>query len=121
LRLGFELRTPIAESLERNPLGLAILPLVQVATLPRFMVCPPEVRSLTRPRPILVRHIVLSIFKVEEENRSGSLAAEQLCEKWTLTNSSLLIRAASLFYRDNSLFRGKNSLFHPVGNSLASD
>jgi hypothetical protein len=36
-------------------------------------------------------------------------------------NSSLLVRAASLFYRDNSLFRGKKSLFHPVGNSLASD
>jgi hypothetical protein len=34
---------------------------------------------------MLVRHIVLSIFKIEDENRSGSLAAEQLCEKWTLT------------------------------------
>jgi hypothetical protein len=76
------------------------------------MVRPPEVRSLTRLRPMLVRHIVLSIFKIEDENRSGSLAAEQLCEKWTLT----FIRAASLFCRDNSLFRGKNSLFHPVGN-----
>ena len=85
LRLGFELRTPIPESLERDPLRLAILPLVQVDTLPCLMTRPPERRSLTRPRPMLVRHIVLSIFKIEEKNRPGSLAAEQLCEKWTFT------------------------------------
>jgi hypothetical protein len=120
LRLGFEQRTPIPESLERDPLRLAILPLVQVAALPRLMMRPPEVRSLTRPSPMLVRHIVLSIFKIEDENRSGSLAAEQLCEKWTLTSNSLLFRAASLFRRENSLFRGKNSLFDSAGNSLAN-
>jgi hypothetical protein len=113
LRLGFELRTPIPESLERDSLRLAILPLVQVATLPRLMMRPPEVRSLTRPRPMLVHHIVISIFKTEDENRSGALAAEQLCEKWTLTR-------LSLFRRDNSLLRRKNSLFGSVGNSLAS-
>ena len=85
LRLGFELRTPIPESLERDSLRLAILPLVQVATLPRLMMRPSEVRFLTRPRPMLVHHIVISIFKTEDENRSGALAAEHLCEKWTLT------------------------------------
>ena len=31
LRLGFKLRSPVAERLERNPLGLAILPLIQLA------------------------------------------------------------------------------------------
>jgi hypothetical protein len=72
------------------------------------------------PRPMLVRHIVLSIFKIEIENRSGSLAGAQLCEKMDAYSNSLLIRAASLFRRANSLFRRKNSLLANVGNSLAS-
>ena len=112
LRLGFELRTPIPESLERDSLRLAILPLVQVATLPRLMMRPSEVRSLTRPRPMLVHHIVISIFKTEDENRSGALAAEQLCEKWTLT----LQAQESLFLKRNSLLAGENSLFCWTGN-----
>jgi hypothetical protein len=60
LWLGFELRAPIAKSLERNPLRLAILSLIQVATLPRLMMRPPESLALTRPRLVFVRHIILS-------------------------------------------------------------
>jgi hypothetical protein len=47
LRLGFEFRPPVAERLQRNPLGLAILPLIQLATTPRLVVRAPE--SLTIP------------------------------------------------------------------------
>ena len=46
LWLSFELRSPVAESLEWNALRLAILPLIQVATLPRLMMRTPE--RLTR-------------------------------------------------------------------------
>jgi len=36
MRFGFELRPPIAESLERNPLRFAILSLIQHALLSRL-------------------------------------------------------------------------------------
>jgi hypothetical protein len=85
LRLGFELRTPIAESLKWNPLRVTILPLIQVATLPSLMMRAPERLALTRPRSMLVRHLVLSILQIDGENRSRSSAAEQVCKKWTLT------------------------------------
>src|SRR5205807_3137849 len=42
LGFGFELRPPVAERLERDPLGLAILPLIQLATTPHLMVRPPK-------------------------------------------------------------------------------
>jgi hypothetical protein len=42
---------------------LAILPLIQVATLPRFVVRSPERLTLPLPRSLLLRHLVLSIFK----------------------------------------------------------
>jgi hypothetical protein len=42
LRLGFKHRSPVAERLQRNALRFAILPLVQVTTLPRLMVRTPE-------------------------------------------------------------------------------
>jgi hypothetical protein len=45
----------------------------------------PERLALTRPRSMLVRHLVLSTLQIDGENRSCSLAAEQVCEKWTLT------------------------------------
>jgi hypothetical protein len=59
LQFGLELRTPIAECLERNTLRLAILPLIQVATLPREMMRSPELLVLTPPRSMLV-HISFS-------------------------------------------------------------
>jgi hypothetical protein len=42
---------------------LAILPLIQVATLPRFVVRSPELLTLPLPRSLLLRHLVLSICK----------------------------------------------------------
>ena len=42
LRFGFELRPPVAERLQRNLLGLAILPLIQLTTTPRLVMCAPE-------------------------------------------------------------------------------
>jgi hypothetical protein len=41
----------------------AILPLIQVATLPRLVVRSPERLTLPLPRSLLIRHLVLSIFK----------------------------------------------------------
>jgi Bacterial regulatory protein, arsR family len=49
LWLGFELRPPVAKSLGRDAFRLAILPLIQVAALPRLVVRPPESLTLTRP------------------------------------------------------------------------
>jgi hypothetical protein len=63
LWLGFKLRTPIAESFERNPLRLAILPLIQVAALPRLMMRTPERLALTGPTSMIACHLVLSICK----------------------------------------------------------
>jgi hypothetical protein len=68
-------------------------------------------------------HIVLSIFKIEEENRSGSFAAEQTCEKWTLKKrcpdrvENLKIPCSS---KDNSLFARINSLFRCAGNFIVT-
>ena len=47
LRLGRELGPPVTEGLERDPLCLAILPLIQITTPPGNMVRPPKM-----PRPI---------------------------------------------------------------------
>jgi hypothetical protein len=48
-RLGFELCPPVAEGLERDALNLAILALIQLATLPRFVMRSPERIALTCP------------------------------------------------------------------------
>src|SRR5512143_1333575 len=42
-------------------------------------------------------------LQIESENRSCSLAAEQACEKWTLTPSKLGHSKNSLFAQTNSL------------------
>jgi hypothetical protein len=42
LRFGLELRPPVTERLQRQALRCAILPLIQVTPLPRFMMRPPE-------------------------------------------------------------------------------
>jgi hypothetical protein len=63
LRLGFELRTPVAEGLQRQALRLAILPLIQVTTLPRFVMRPPERLAVSRPPFSLRRHVDLLVAK----------------------------------------------------------
>ena len=47
LGLGFELRPPVAERLERNPLSLSILRLIQLAMAPRLMVRSPKSLAVT--------------------------------------------------------------------------
>jgi hypothetical protein len=47
LRLGFELRTPIAERLQRNPVNLAIFSLIEIAFYPGLMVRPPKSLAVT--------------------------------------------------------------------------
>jgi hypothetical protein len=66
-------------------MNLAMLPLIQVAALPRLMMRTPERLTLTSPCSMFFRYLVLSHLKIRGENRSCSSAAEQVCEKWTVT------------------------------------
>src|SRR5258706_10901085 len=75
------LRPPIAESLERNPLRFAILSLIQRALLPRLIVLAPESLAVTITGSKFVGHVVSSLLKI---HRREQIAA-QPCKKWTLT------------------------------------
>jgi hypothetical protein len=44
-------------------MNIAIMPLVQVAALPRLMMRTPKCLTLTLPRSMRIRHLVLSIRK----------------------------------------------------------
>jgi ABC-type glycerol-3-phosphate transport system permease component len=57
--LGFELRPPVAERLERNPLSFAILSLIQLTPTPYLMVRSPERLAVALAGQELVRHLVL--------------------------------------------------------------
>src|SRR6202163_1622137 len=94
LRFGFELRPPIAESLERNPVRFAILSLIQRALLPRLMVLAPESLAVTLTGSKFLEHLVSSLSKFIGENRSRPNRGEQVCEKWD-----------AYFLAENSLFR----------------
>jgi hypothetical protein len=59
LRFGFELRSPVAKRLEREPLSLTILSLIQIALAPRLMVRTPKGLAVTLARPPFVRHLFL--------------------------------------------------------------
>jgi hypothetical protein len=117
LRLRLELRPPVAERLQRDALRLAILPLIQVATLPRLVMRPPERLALPPPSGPIVRHsVLLSLEKRQGEqivpgllwNNVSALDAYRYCD------------IASLIPRPNSLFSSKNSLFLWIGNSVDS-
>jgi hypothetical protein len=56
--LGLELRTPIAERLERNPVSLAILTLIELAFYPGLMVGAPKSLAATFANR---RHLVLHL------------------------------------------------------------
>jgi hypothetical protein len=58
----------------------AQLPLIQVATLPRLMMRTPERLTLTLPRSMLVRHLVLSICKSRARTDRGCKAQDK-CAK----------------------------------------
>src|SRR6266566_9667063 len=70
LRFGFELRPPIAESLERNPVRFAILSLIQRALLPRLVVLAPKNLAVTLTGSKFVGHLASSLCKFVGENRS---------------------------------------------------
>jgi len=59
LGFGFELRSPVAERLERKPVGLTILSLIQIALPPRLVVRAPKDLAVTLARPSCVRHLFL--------------------------------------------------------------
>src|SRR5476651_2471550 len=63
LWLGLKLRPPVAKCLQRAALRLAILPLIQVAALPRLVARPPESFTLPRPRSVIVHQLALLICK----------------------------------------------------------
>src|SRR6266566_3705384 len=70
LWFGFELRPPIAESLERNPVRFAILSLIQRALLPRLVMLAPESLAVTLTGERFVGHLASSLCKFVGENRS---------------------------------------------------
>src|SRR5262249_62254888 len=61
-RPAFPQPPPVAERLERNPLSLTILSLIQIALTPRFMVRAPKGLTVTLARPASVRHLFLPHF-----------------------------------------------------------
>src|SRR5262245_29398784 len=88
LRLSFELRPPVAERLERKPLSLTILSLIQIALPPRLMVRAPKGLTVTLARTSLrPPSVPSSLCRKASENRSRSAGAKQACEQWTLTQS----------------------------------
>src|SRR5262245_2772331 len=87
LRFGPELRPPVTERLQRQALRLAILPLIQIAPLPRFMMRPPECLPVSRPRHNIDSHPALLSFENAKENRSQSSGPGQVCLPSTLTDA----------------------------------
>jgi hypothetical protein len=59
LRFGFELRSPIAKRLEREPLSFTVPSLIQIALAPRLMVRAPKGLAVTLARPPCGRHLFL--------------------------------------------------------------
>ena len=88
LRLGFELLAPVLECLLWKPMNLAILALVQVATLPSLMMRPPERPRLDASTVVRSPSRSLPILQIEGENRSWPRGSRQVCEKWTLTGTA---------------------------------
>src|SRR5258708_34988422 len=63
LRPGLELRPPAAKRLERKPLTLTILSLIQIAFAPRLMLRAPKGLTVTHSRTLSVRHLFLRTCK----------------------------------------------------------
>jgi hypothetical protein len=97
-------------------MNLAIMPLIQVATLPRLMMRTPERLTLTLPRSMLVHHFVLSICK----SRERTDRVRQLQNKCVIDGRLPDRGENSLFFERNSLFARINSLFCCVGNLIVT-
>ncbi len=85
LRFGLELRPPVTERLQRDALHLAIVPLIQVTALPRFMMRPPERLPVSRPGCGIVSNLDLLSFENVKENKSELPRSGQVCIPRTLT------------------------------------
>src|SRR6266403_702009 len=106
LRFGFELRPPIAERLEWNPVRFAILSLIQRALLPRLMVLAPKNLAVTLTGSKFVGHLVSSLSKFAGENRSRPIREEtsvQEMDAYQEMDISLLPEKDSLFPKIFSL------------------
>jgi hypothetical protein len=112
LWLGSELLTPVLEPLLWQALRLAILPLIQVAPLPRLVMRTPECLALPLPRPMLLRHLVLSIFK----SMARTDRVRQKQNKCVRNGRLLGALVDALFLPRASLFSQIFSLFDRVGN-----
>jgi hypothetical protein len=88
LWLGLELRTPIAERLERNPVSLAILTLIELAFYPGLMVRAPKSLAITFAGSKVVGHLVVLTCKLSARTDRVRTSKKQACKKWTLTVSA---------------------------------
>jgi Transposase IS66 family len=97
LKLGFELRPPVAERLERNPPSLAIFSLI-----PTHSDATPHApeRFVTRARHDLIRHLVLLTGKITGENRSRPQSEQTSVQEMDAYKISLFV--------DNFPVRRKN-------------
>src|SRR6266403_4939112 len=89
LRFGFDLRPPIAERLEWNPVRFAILSLIQRALLPRLMVLAPKNLAVTLTGSKFVGHPVSSLSKFVGENRSRPIREETSVQEMDAYNGRL--------------------------------
>src|SRR6266403_4418937 len=116
LRFGFELRPPIAERLEWNPVRFAILSLIQRALLPRLMVLAPKNLAVTLTGSKFVGHLVSSLSKFVGENRSRPIREETSVQEMDAYKSLEI----SLLPEKDSLFPKIFSLLICVGNCSRS-
>src|SRR6266566_10119393 len=116
LRFGFELRPPIAERLEWNPVRFAILSLIQRALLPRLMVLAPKNLAVTLTGSKFVGHLVSSLSKFVGENRSRPIREETSVQEMDAYGRYQI----SLFLPEISLFFKIFSLLICVGNFVKS-
>ncbi len=63
IRFEPELLAPVLKCLLRETVKLTILPLIHVAMLPSFIICPPETLALAHLRSVLFHHLALLICK----------------------------------------------------------
>src|SRR5258706_8394752 len=87
LWFDFDLRPPIAERLEWNPVRFAILSLIQRALLPRLMVLAPKNLAVTGSKS--VGHLVSSLSKFVGENRSRPIREETSVQEMDAYNGRL--------------------------------
>src|SRR6266404_5574344 len=126
LRFGFELRPPIAERLEWNPVRFAILSLIQRALQLRLMVLAPESLAVTLTGSKFVGHLVSSLLKIHRreqiasEPRGNKRARNGRLPPCVRNGRLRFLSSKSLIPFENSLFFKIFSLIICVGNCSRS-